>query len=563
MQRRHFLKSLGTVIVGSSISDLASAFTMDADKPNVLFIAIDDLADWVGCLNGHPDVKTPNIDRLAKRGMLFTNAHCVSPICGPSRTAVFTGMRPETTGIYHNKGNYTHYVPEAVALPQYLKDHGYHVMGAGKLIHPTGNVVPGLFDEYGPDTGCVGGPFTPEELATKSMDPTYTVKRGKLDVVLPMNGISTIDRPTNQFSTFDWGPVDLADDDMPDGQIARWATERLQRRYDKPFFLAAGFYRPHQPFFVPRKYFEMYPLEEVSLPPTIAGDLHDLSETGRNFALLPWTSGTHKTVTAHNQWHRAVQGYLASISFADAQAGRVIDELERSPHADNTWIVLWSDHGWHIGEKEHWGKHTPWDRSTRVPLIVVPPRKRGPEGFKPAARCDAMVSLLSLYPTLLDICGLRPHSQLEGRSLMSLIRNPRQPWDKAVAATIGRGNHSVSTKRWRYIRYFDGTEELYDHGSDPHEWFNLAGNKSYGGIMKNLSQHAPADPKTKQFVRTGRYKAVIAGDGSMMLFDILAPMGISEQTEVAEEHPDVISYIREYLEKNRITARHVTIPEMP
>jgi arylsulfatase A-like enzyme len=174
-----------------------------------------------------------------------------------------------------------------------------------------------------------------------------------------------------------------------------------------------------------------------------------------------------------------------------------------------------------------------------------------------------MVSLLSLYPTLSDVCGLPSHSQLEGKSLMPLIRNPRQLWDKAVAATIGRGNHSISTKRWRYIRYFDGTEELYDHHSDQHEWFNLAGDSRHDGTKKDLAQHAPTDPKIKQFVRAGRYKAVVAGDESMMLFDILAPMGISEQTDVAQEHPNVVSYIRDYLEKSRITTRHVTIPELP
>jgi arylsulfatase A-like enzyme len=230
-------------------------------------------------------------------------------------------------------------------------------MGAGKLIHPTGNVVPKIFHGYGPGTGIVGGPFTSEELATKNMDPTYTVRRGKVDVVLPMNGISTIDRPNNQYSTFDWGPVDLTDDE-PDGQIANWAMQKLNNSYKKPFFLGVGFYRPHQPFFVPRKYFKYYSPHNIVLPPTIVGDLEDLSETGHNFALLPWTWGRHNTVVKHNQWREAVSGYLAAITFADAQVGKVLDALDTSPHADKTIIVFCSDHGWHLGEKEHWGNHS-------------------------------------------------------------------------------------------------------------------------------------------------------------------------------------------------------------
>ena len=561
MNRRQFIRSVAAACGISLLPRSIAAGLSDSKRPNVLFIAIDDMADWAGCLNGHPDVKTPNIDRLAERGMLFTNAHCVSPICGPSRAAVFTGMRPETTGVYHNRGNYTNYAPDAVAMPKHFMNNAYHVMGAGKLIHPTGNVVPEAFHEYGPDTGCVGGPFTPEELATKNMDPTYTVKRGKIDVVLPMNGISTIDRPTNQFSTFDWGPVNLDDDDMPDGKIAKWAVERLHQNHTKPFFLAAGFYRPHQPFFVPKKYFDMYPLDDVSLPATIAGDLHDLSETARNFALLAWTSGTHQTVTKYNQWRKAVQGYLASISFADAQAGRIIDALERSRYANNTWIVLWSDHGWHLGEKEHWGKHTPWQRSTRVPLVIVPPKNDKPKGFTPGRKCHAPVSLLSLYPTLLDICNLPPISQLEGKSLLPLLKDPQLPFNKAVVTTIGRGNHSVSTSQWRYIRYFDGSEELYDHHRDPHEWFNLADDEECSDIKRKLAKHIVKDPKFKQFARAGRYKAVIKTDGDVLLFDILEPMGISEQNDVADKHPDVIEYILRYLKKNRIESRHVTIPQ--
>ncbi len=229
IDRRQFLKTIGAVC-GVSLAGTSIAHGLTSQKrPNVLFIAVDDMADWAGCLNGHPDVKTPNIDRLAKRGTLFTNAHCVSPICGPSRASVLTGMRPETTNVYTNKGTYIDYVPDAVSFPKHFRNNGYHVMGAGKINHAFGKVVEDNWDEYGPDAGIVGTPFTSEELMCEGMDPTRTIDRGKLKCTLPMNGgLSMIDRPTNKWDTFDWGPLDLEDDDFPDGQIANWAVGQLQ-----------------------------------------------------------------------------------------------------------------------------------------------------------------------------------------------------------------------------------------------------------------------------------------------------------------------------------------------
>lgn len=539
------------------------AIAQDETRPNVLFIAVDDMADWAGYLGGHPDVRTPNIDRLANRGFVFTQAHVASPICGPSRAALWTGMRPERTQVYTNVGNYTDYVPDATILPQHFMQDGYHVMGAGKLIHPTGNVVPEAFHRYGPGTGIVGGPFTAEELATENMDPTYTVDRGPggLQVVLPMNGISTIDRPTNQFSTFDWGPVDLTDSEMPDGQIADWAVEQLGKAYDQPFFLAVGFYRPHQPFFVPRKYFEMYDEDTISLPPTIAGDLHDLPQAGKYFGLLPWSSGRHDTVMKHNQWKGGVRGYLAAITFADAQVGKVLDALDKSPYADNTIIVFFSDHGWHLGEKEHWGKHTPWQRSTHVPLVIVPAKNSSLAGLPVDERIDAPVNLLDLYPTLIDLCGLSPRADLDGQSLAPLLKDPRAPWRGATVSTVGRGTHSVRTKAWRYIRYYDGSEELYDTVADPNEWFNLASEEKYDAVKARLAGYIVEDDAFRQFVRMGPWKAVFEADGNVMLFDMLGPAGISEQRNVAAEHPEIVREIRRYLAERQITDRYVTIQQ--
>jgi len=227
-------------------------------KPNILLIIVDDMADWVGRTDKYPGLITPNIDKLSERGTFFTNAYCTSPICGPSRAAMLTGLRPETSGVYHNVGTYFDYMPDAVAFPEYFRLNGYYVMGAGKINHAATKVMNENWDEYGPGTGIVGTPFTDEEISTENMDPTVDIKREKWEVVLPMNGISTIDRPFNKWSTFDWGPLPVDDNEMPDGKIANWAVGRFAKQYDKPFLLGVGFYKPHLPFFVPQKYFDIY-----------------------------------------------------------------------------------------------------------------------------------------------------------------------------------------------------------------------------------------------------------------------------------------------------------------
>jgi arylsulfatase A-like enzyme len=533
-----------------------------AERPNVLFISLDDMNDWLGCYGGHPDVQSPNIDRLARRGVLFTNAHCVSPICGPSRASVLTGMRPETTGVYHNQGTYIDYVPDAVTFPEYFRDHGYRTLAAGKVDHGLGEPNPRLWNQNGPDCGVLGTPFIDDELDTTAMIPNRVIDRGRLKITLPANGgLSAIDRPNNTWDSFDWAPLDVPEDDFPDGKIAGWGAEQLSRPHEKPFLLAIGFYKPHQPFFAPRKYFELYDTKSIALPPTIGGDLHDIPEPGRDLATRPWTSGTHKTVMEHNAWHEAVRAYLATVSFVDAQVGRVVDALDRGNHADSTWIILWSDHGWSLGEKEHWGKHVPWSESVRMPLIIVPPANVELAGFEPGSRCDAPVSLLDLYPTLIDICGLPEKANLEGRSLLPLVSGAAPQRDEAVVTTIGRGTHSVHSRGWRYIRYFDGSEELYDLEQDPHEWFNLANDPALARVKRRLAGHITEDKRFRQFVRWGRWKCVFPVEGEPMLFDYHGVFGISEQNDLAAENPEVVAAIQEYLDRSGITSRRVNMPE--
>ena len=386
------------VIVTGVLVGLAPA-AETTGRPNVLFISLDDMNSWAGCLGGHPDARTPNLDRLAERGVLFTNAHCTSPICGPSRAAILTGIRPETTGVYHNRGTYIDYVPDAVTFPEHFRAHGYRALATGKVNHGLGEPDPRLWNENGPDCGVLGTPFIDDELNVDTMRPTRRIDRDALHVVLPANGgLSAIDRPTMQWDSFDWAPLDVPETDFPDRRIADWGAEQLSKNHGRPLLLAVGFYKPHQPFFLPRKYFEQFDPARVHLPPTIAGDLFDVPVPGVDLATRPWTSGTHRTVVAHHAWREAARAYLATVSFADSLVGRVIDGLNGGPHADNTWIVLWSDHGWSLGEKEHWGKHVPWIEAVRVPLIIVPPRSAAPAGFRPGTRCEAMVNLLDLLP---------------------------------------------------------------------------------------------------------------------------------------------------------------------
>ncbi len=554
--------ALSLLLLSSAASELPAP--VPEERPNVLFLAVDDLNDWVGALQGHPDAETPHLDRLAARGVLFTNAHCASPLCGPSRAAVLTGLRPETTGCYGNAGTWADYVPDAVSLPRHLQAQGYRVLGAGKVNHGLGLRIPQDWHEYGPGCGVVGTPFTDGELACAGMLPARRVRRGALDCTLPMNGgLSLIDRPANQWDTFDWGPLDLPASAFPDGEIAAWGAEQLSRDFDSPFFLALGIYKPHQPFFLPRPCYERFDPASIHLPPTLAGDLHDVPAAGRDLATRAWTSGTHATVVRHGRWREAVAAYLAAVHFADARVGEVVDALDRSGYADDTWILLWSDHGWSLGEKEHWGKHVPWRESVRVPLIAVPPAGAAPAGFRPGTRCAAPVSLLDLYPTVLDLCGLPPRPELEGRSLLPLIADVEAPWEEAVVATVGRGTHSVFAPGWRYVRWFDGTEELYELAADPREWRNRAGDPRLAAVKQRLAAHIPEDPTIHRTVRWGRWKCVLRADGEAQLFDLHAPMGIAEQEDLAAARPQVVTDIRRRLDRLGARARrvHLAAPE--
>ncbi|MBD3293444.1 MAG: sulfatase-like hydrolase/transferase [Armatimonadia bacterium] len=423
------------------------------DRPNVLFIAIDDLNDWVGHLGGHPQARTPNIDALADSGVSFTNAHCSAPACNPSRASMLTGVHPSSSGVYDNRQPFREAMPDAVTLQQAFRQAGYRVTGRGKIFH----------GRYPDDASW-------DEYIPKGRDP-----RPSRDDY-PLNGIP-------KTGNFDWGPLDIAEEEMDDAKVARWCVDQIAAGFDEPFFLACGIFRPHLRWYAPRKYFDGFPVDEIILPNVNENDLDDIPEAGRKFA----RTQDHEAVTSTDNWQRAVQGYLACGAFCDAQVGKVLDALHSSRYADNTIVVLWSDHGWHLGEKLHWRKFALWEEATHSPLIF-----RVPGMTRAGERCSRAVSALGIYPTLAELCGLSPpEGQLDGVSLRPLLEDPAAEWDRPAVTTHLRGNHSVRTEAWRYTRYADGSEELYDEVQDPLEWTNLAGEVEHADIKRDLARRLP------------------------------------------------------------------------
>lgn len=438
--------------MSGSIAPAAAAET----RPNFLFIVIDDLNDYVGCLGGHPDAKTPHIDALAESGILFTNAHCNSPVCNPSRASLWTGLRPTTTGITTNPSGWFRDRPgfrDVVTLPKALENVGYATAGFGKLFHlGHGNKPWPDFQQlrkYG------YGPLLQIHLNFREGD-----RLSDWGTPPPERELRRGPQPSSpEAASFD-------------RDIARRVIEFLGDTHDRPFFLGCGFYRPHTPLYAEQEWFDRFPADEVSLPEIREDDNADLPYFGthprREQDIEAPGLWDQDWVVANDHWREIVRAYLASTAAMDEQVGRVVAALRRSPHAENTWIILFSDHGWHLGEKRHWGKAALWEQTTRVPIIVAGP------GVPAGVRCGQPVELLSLYPTLLEIASVEPPHELEGVSFLPLIENPDADWSHPALTTFS-DHHALRTKRHRYIRYVDGSEELYDHENDPNEWTNLAG----------------------------------------------------------------------------------------
>lgn len=466
--RRGFsLSALMTVGALSGCSPdtlIGSPRRTEANPRNLLLIMVDDLNDWVTALGDHPQVTAPHIKALAASGTSFANAHAQAPICGPSRASLFSGLYPAQTGIYGQikdaqLGPAVSAVSPTLLLPQYLRSHGYYTAGRGKVSHQGGQE--GMFDEYHPRLPENGdyGP-KPEDRFKWDSDKTHT----------------------------DWGAWPDTDEKMIDHITASWGAEFLQQEHEQPFLLALGFVRPHVPWYVPQKWLDMFPLDTIELPQIRANDLGDVPKAGRDLAAVPQMP-TLEWAMENKEWRPIMQAYLASIAFVDHCVGMVLESLSTSAHAENTLICLASDNGYHLGEKQRFAKMSLWERSTRVPLMFAGP------GIRQQVITDP-VGLIDIYPTAIDILGLPANTENAGRSLAPVLTQGKALPIEPQLSVYGEGNYAVIDPNHRYIRYADGSEELYDLRKDPNEWVNLANDQSLASVKDRLRAYIPANPRS-------------------------------------------------------------------
>lgn len=452
MKRRTWLQTVASTALagcggGSSSSD-AGGENVSAG-PNILMISIDDLNDWVGFL-GNTQAKTPSLDALAARSTVFERAYCTAPVCSASRAGVLSGLSVQSTGVHDLEHTFKSVNPGKRQFDEMLSTQGYVVVRHGKVDH-----------------------IGTEKLPVPT--PTVLPYANKLCA-----------SPEMKEGSFDWGPIPMGEEQMPDYIFAQKGIDFLKNYSGKkPFCLSVGFFRPHVAWYVPQRFFDMYPLDKIVLPEAPTDDLNDLGPAGRETA-LKWNF--HNCLISQNLWADAVQAYLACITWADTQVGRLLSALEASRHADKTVVVLWSDHGFHLGEKFHWHKMALWEHATRVPCLIRTP------GQVTGQRVTSCISLRDLAPTLLELAQAQSDYAMDGRSLSTLLKNPATPWDHPVLITKDVHDHAVRSNQWRYIRYASGERELYDVVSDPGEYRNLAGFAEYEAIMADLDAYMPLMP---------------------------------------------------------------------
>lgn len=413
---------------------------------NVLLVAVDDLNNRIGCY-GDPVVQTPNLDRLARRGVRFDRAYCNYPLCNPSRTSLLSGRRPDTTQIFDNVTPPRTYLKDVVFLPEFFKQHGYFTARVGKIAH-------GAFEhEVAWDIS--------ESVAWRPLD----VKRAAEAATAPRKAKAQ----ETGGAKLTWRATDGKDSDEPDGRTALRIVELLEQNRNRPFFIGCGFHKPHLPWVAPKKYFDLYPPEKVILPATPANDRDDIPPIA-----LTHTPGDE--LLSELDKRKAVAAYHAATTFMDAQLGLVLDALDRFQLWDRTVVLLFGDHGWHLNDHLGlWRKMTVFEEVARAPLLVAAPGKQRGVG------CPRLVEFVDIYPTLVDLCGLPLPSGLEGTSFAPLLEDPQRPWKKAAFTQVRRPKgvmgRSVRTERYRYTEWgSDQVVEFYDHEYDPKEWTNLAGN---------------------------------------------------------------------------------------
>jgi len=469
---------MGNLLVGCRVSANPESPLARDKQPNVLMVVVDDLNDWIGPL-GHPTVKTPAFDRLAERAVNFEHAYSQAPLCNPSRVSFLTGVQPSVSGVYFNNQRHwrtDHWISDARPLPGSFLDQGYKVASYGKVFHVN---TLGL-DRGKKQIDAITGHFSPGQYVP------HKLERGRLENALGHKKYSLRDE-----YTWVWGPLpDSWGRENPkkmqrDALNARRMADFLRKDHDKPFFAALGIYRPHLMYYAPNRFYRMYPLDEIEPPRGFKkGDLDDVAPVHDAMR----RQGVHRELKKKDLWKQSIQGYLASISYADAQLGRVLKALRNSPHRNNTIVVVIGDHGYHNMEKKQWTKGVLWEQTLRTPMLIAVPWETEP-GFRRATP----VGLIDLYPTLVGLCGLeKPETHsLDGVDLTPVIRGKTTSRGRPVLSTYGRGNHSIRSRRYRYIRFRNGQEELYDHQHDPHEWNNRVADPDLAGVRERLKRQLP------------------------------------------------------------------------
>jgi len=431
------------------------------ERPNVLLIILDDLNDWV--LPDNKKIPSPHIDNLRESGVWFRNAHVPSPACNPSRVAILTGQEPFNTGVYGNSSDWQKALPDVITLPHYFKMHGYITYGAGKIFHHAHS---GIFHDQ------------------QAFDAYFHF----YEDYFPYEKVNQLEGYTNEeghfryvSNSFDWGPLPYAEEAMLDVNSVNWSIDVLAQQHQQPFFLTVGLFRPHLPYFAPERYFEIFehePVEDLSLK----DDLDDVP-SGAMKLKNQW-SHLYKTIDQGEALGSATRAYKAATAFADDQIGRLLNALEASNHKENTIVVLISDHGYHLGEKEHWTKFVLWERATRVPFIISGP------GIPDGEVRDQPVSLINLYPTLSDLCDLPVPDGVDGQSLRKVINEESHHLPPAISTYL-QNNHALRSRKYRYIRYADGTEELYDMIHDPQEYHNIADEEALREVIEGFRAYLP------------------------------------------------------------------------
>lgn len=449
ISRRHFLQFM----TYGTLAALAGRVGLVEDYRNVLLILVDSMNDWVSCLGGHPDAHTPHIDRLASQGVLFTNAHCVGTNSNASRTSLFTGIAPENSGIYGGEANYRDIYPHLRTLPQRFMDARYRVLGAGRLFH---DIDRWSWQEH---------PYFPYN--NRFVDQSLT-------------GI-------NSGPNFDWGVIDVPETELHDYQVTNWAIRRL-RSFDEPFFMTVGLSSTRHPWYLPPLFYNRYDPATVTLPEEATAVLPSAAQ------MLISYNHKHELVLQQNLWPQAVAAYLSCMSYVDDMVGLLLRALDNSPNAENTIVILASTHGLHLGDKRYWLFDTLWERGTRIPLIIRVPVKDAEIALSAGQECQRAVSLLDVYPTLLDLAGYRPTHDLNGRSLRPLLIDPSSEWDYPVISSTQNQDFAVRSNRWRYIRYRDGGEELYEMIGDRRELINLATDQAFQLTKDELMAYLPGNP---------------------------------------------------------------------